>query len=150
MRWFLPLHRISVAVCLPPPSIISSHFSSQCCQSPLKALPAWTLPALQPGPPQNSEHFLFKRVERGKGKMVRAFSLNVLLICERKKCFTEDLAFLYSPARQKLSYPAWSSSPMKEHGYSTLRGQAAGEVCAAAELYCWFQSLRVWSEDALR
>lgn len=29
------------------------------------------------------------------------------------------------------------------------RGQAAGATCAAAELYCIFQPLRIWSEDAL-
>lgn len=78
--------------------------------------------------------------------MARAFSVSVVTNMCKKEEFHKRISvpFLYSPGSQKLSYSAWSSSHMKEQGYSTQRGQAA-----AAELYCFYQSLRIRCEDAL-
>lgn len=75
--------------------------------------------------------------------MVRAFSLNVVTHMCKKEEFHKGFRV-----------PLLSRQPETQHGVhpqwrSKAAAHRAGELCAAAELYCLFQSLRVWSEDAL-
>lgn len=82
--------------------------------------------------------------------MVRAFSLNVITHMCKKEEFHKGFSIpLLSRQRGETQLLTMESIPNERARLQHTEGTSCREVCAAAELYCWFQSLRVWSGDAL-
>lgn len=145
MRWFLLLHRDSAAVSsASSPHHLQKSFisvlrvtSESSPDTDLSRLAAWSASKLGAFPLQ--EH---GEREGKKGRNL-FFKCSYPYLQERR-VWQNALVFL-SSAPQHWAHPR-RRSKVTAH---TERGQASRADCAAAELQCLFQSLRIWSEAAL-